>query len=50
MPKWLEIILLIVLPLVWGLGVEAVFEFIRIRRAKRVRKEGKSDSSNDRPV
>ncbi|MBI5722656.1 MAG: hypothetical protein HZA50_01770 [Planctomycetes bacterium] len=50
MPKWLEITLLILLPLAWGLGVEAIFEFIRYRRARGVRRAGKSEVGDDRSV
>ena len=32
MPKVLQIALLVLLPLVWGLGVERVFEYLRRRR------------------
>lgn len=39
MHKAVEIGLLIVLPLLWGLGVEYVFEFFRRRRADKSGRE-----------
>jgi hypothetical protein len=35
MPKILEVILLIVVPVVWGMSIHCVFELFRRRRARR---------------
>jgi len=35
MPKILEVILLVVIPLAWGLSINFVFEILRRRRSRR---------------
>ena len=35
MPKILEVILLVVIPVVWGLSINFVFEIFRGRRSRR---------------
>ena len=35
MPKILEVILLVVIPIAWGLSINFVFEIFRFRRSRR---------------
>ena len=39
MPKMLEVILLVVIPLAWGLSINFVFEVLRGRRDRRASEE-----------
>ena len=48
MPKALEIMILVCLPLVWGLAVEFVFSRM-LKRRQFARPAGKDRKNNDRP-